>query len=97
LYNRRRLTARTLVKGKKFFGLSDMIIGLVVFLLALLFQVPRFWRALRPIFRRLRLCGMADIAISAFLGALVIRACCAPSQAAGAGTSDQDYEPKPAK
>ncbi len=72
-------TARTIVRGKKFLGLwGDLVIGLVgIFLLALLFQVLGVNLA-----ERLRaylpenIASFAvwlDIAISAFVGALVIR------------------------
>lgn len=82
-------TARFIVRGKKFFGLwGDMIIGLVgIFLLALLFQVLGVNLA-----ERLRtylpadLAAFAtwlDIAISAFLGALVIRGVLRPFTGGG--------------
>ena len=72
-------TARTVVKGKKFLGLwGDMVIGLVgVFLVALLFQVlgvnlaARLRAYLPADFASFAV--WLDIAISAFLGALVIR------------------------
>jgi uncharacterized membrane protein YeaQ/YmgE (transglycosylase-associated protein family) len=84
-------TARAIVKGKKFFGLwGDMVIGLVgVFLVALLFQVlgvnlaSRLRAYLPADFAAFAV--WLDIAISAFLGALVIRAVLRPFTGGGGG------------
>jgi uncharacterized membrane protein YeaQ/YmgE (transglycosylase-associated protein family) len=84
-------TARTIVRGKKFFGLwGDMVIALVgVFLMALLFSLLGVNLA-----ARLRNWLPADIAefarwiditVSAFLGALVIRAVLRPFTGGGGG------------
>jgi uncharacterized membrane protein YeaQ/YmgE (transglycosylase-associated protein family) len=85
-------TARTVVKGKKFFGLwGDMVIGLVgVFLLALLLKqilgvnlAERLRVYLPADFSAFAV--WLDIAITAFLGALVIRAVLRPFTGGGGG------------
>src|SRR5262245_58505383 len=75
--------ARTIVKGKKFFGLwGDQAIGLIgVFLMALLFNVLGVHLAARlsPYLGDFaNLATWVDIAISAFIGALAIRAVLRP-------------------